>query len=188
MDMEIQTGASMRRILISVAMVIAMSAASAGAHQRWTAGGSASVAAKRAPAFAAEVSAVQAQAGRVRIGSKRLKGLGTVLVNAAGKTLYVFWPDKHKRITCFEECAEIWPPVFLMGKQQPSAAGAVRQSLLGSVSDASVGGRVVTYAGWPLYTYVTDSGPGVALGQAIKLNGGLWYVITPAGKVIRTKP
>ena len=56
--------------------------------------------------------------------------------------------------------------------------------LLGSDSNPS-GGKVVTYAGWPLYTYVADTGPGTASGQAKNLNGGLWYVISPAGTVIK---
>ena len=50
-----------------------------------------------------------------------------------------------------------------------------------------VGGRVVTYNKWPLYTYVADTKPGQATGQALNLNGGLWYVLAPSGKVIRTK-
>jgi hypothetical protein len=35
---------------------------------------------------------------------------------------------------------------------------------------------------------VADTKPGVATGQALNLNGGLWYVLSPAGKVIKTKP
>ena len=45
----------------------------------------------------------------------------------------------------------------------------------------------MTYAGWPLYSYVTDTSPGSAHGQALKLNGGLWYVIAPSGKLITKK-
>ncbi len=40
---------------------------------------------------------------------------------------------------------------------------------------------------WPLYTYVADRKPGMATGQALDLNGGLWYVLAPSGKVIHTK-
>jgi hypothetical protein len=68
---------------------------------------------------------------------------------------------------------------------QPVATGAVKQSLFGSDVDPS-GGRVVTYAGWPLYTYVADTGPGLASGQAVNLNGGLWYATSPSGSIIRT--
>lgn len=66
-------------------------------------------------------------------------------------------------------------------------AGQAKASLLGSDPDPQ-GGRVVTYNHWPLYTYITDTSAGTAKGQALKLNGGLWYVLSPAGKVIRTKP
>jgi predicted lipoprotein with Yx(FWY)xxD motif len=53
--------------------------------------------------------------------------------------------------------------------------------LLGSDPDPS-GGRVVTYDGWPLYTYADDVQPGQATGQDIDLNDGEWYVIRPTGQ------
>jgi Secreted repeat of unknown function len=59
--------------------------------------------------------------------------------------------------------------------------------LLGSDPDPA-GGRVVTYNRWPLYTYVADRAAGQATGQALNLNGGLWYVLAPSGEVIRKKP
>ncbi len=127
-------------------------------------------------------------AASTRISSRGLPGLGQVLVNGQGKTLYIFVPDKHHKVTCIEECAEIWPPALLSGRQKPIAAGKVKRALLSSDPDPSVGERVITYKGWPLYTYATDVGPGMATGQAIDLNGGLWYVISPTGRVIKTKP
>ena len=81
----------------------------------------------------------------------------------------------------------MWPPVTLSAGGAPAAAKQLKASLLSSDPNPS-GGKVVTYAGWPLYTYVGDSAPGTASGQALNLNGGLWYVITPAGKVITKKP
>jgi hypothetical protein len=35
---------------------------------------------------------------------------------------------------------------------------------------------------------VSDTAPGQASGQALNLNGGLWYVISPSGKLITKKP
>lgn len=99
----------------------------------------------------------------------------------------MFIPDHQKKVTCVSTCAAIWPPAFLPAGQTPVATGAVKQSLLASDADPA-GGQVITYAGWPLYTYVSDSGPGTAAGQALNLNGGLWYVLSPAGKVITKKP
>jgi predicted lipoprotein with Yx(FWY)xxD motif len=126
-------------------------------------------------------------AGGVEISSGTIARLGPTLVNAKGRTLYVFIPDKGKKVTCVGPCAAIWPPAFLPTGQKAQAAAPVKQSLLGSDRDPA-GGRVITYAGWPLYTYVTDTAPGQASGQALNLNGGLWYVISPAGKVITKKP
>jgi predicted lipoprotein with Yx(FWY)xxD motif len=117
--------------------------------------------------------------------TRAIKGLGTVLVNSAGRTLYLFVPDHQKRVTCKGTCAAVWPPLKASGK--PTAGGAAKKSLLGTDKNPS-GGSVVTYARWPLYTYRGDTKPGQANGQALNLNGGLWYVLSPAGKEITKKP
>jgi predicted lipoprotein with Yx(FWY)xxD motif len=109
-----------------------------------------------------------------------------VVVNAQGRTLYVFAPDKAKKVTCVGGCAAVWPPLALSSGQKPVVSGQAKSSLVGSDPNPA-GGRTVTYAGWPLYTYVTDTSPGTARGQAINLNGGLWDVIAPSGKVITKK-
>ncbi len=67
------------------------------------------------------------------------------------------------------------------------AAGEVKASLLSSITNPE-GGRVVTYAGWPLYAYAGDSGAGTATGQGLDANGGLWYVISPGGQVVHKTP
>ena len=119
--------------------------------------------------------------------TRKINGLGVVLVNGRGLTLYMFKPDRHKRVTCKGSCAVAWPPLKLKKGQRPTAGGAARQKLLGSDRNPS-GGRVVTYNRWPLYRYIADSKPGQANGQATNLNGGLWYVLSPTGKVITKKP
>ena len=110
-----------------------------------------------------------------------------MLVNGQGHTLYSFAPDKHEQVTCLSTCAQIWPPVKLPNAQMPTTSGQAKSSLLGSDPD-SEGGRVLTYAGWPLYTYISDSVPGSATGQALNANGGLWYVLSPSGAVITKIP
>ena len=119
--------------------------------------------------------------------TRKIGKLGVVLVNSRGLTLYMFKPDHRKRVTCKGNCAVAWPPLKLKKGQRPTAGGAARQKLLGSDKNPG-GGRVVTYNRWPLYTYIGDSKPGQANGQATNLNGGLWYVLSPAGKVITKKP
>jgi predicted lipoprotein with Yx(FWY)xxD motif len=112
----------------------------------------------------------------------RVKGLGTILVNNKGFTLYMFVPDKKKRVTCKGACAVIWPPLKVKLGQKPTAGGLARTRLLGTY------GRVVSYNKWPLYTYVTDTKPGQATGQALNNSGGLWYVLSPRGQIIKKKP
>jgi predicted lipoprotein with Yx(FWY)xxD motif len=112
----------------------------------------------------------------------RHKGLGTILVNNKGFTLYMFVPDKQKKVTCKNACAAVWPPLKVKSGQKPTAGGLARKRLLGTY------GRVVSYNKWPLYTYVLDRKPGQVTGQAVNNSGGLWYVLSPRGKVIKTKP
>lgn len=120
------------------------------------------------------------------ISTRTLPTLGTVLVNSKGHTLYMFVPDKQKKVTCVGSCAAVWPPVKLPAGAKVVAQGQAKSSLLGSDPDPA-GGRVVTYNKWPLYTWVGDAAPGKDTGQALNINGGLWYVLSPAGKVITTK-
>ena len=129
--------------------------------------------------------ASHARSATVLISTRKVPKLGTILVDAKGFVLYIFVPDKHKKVTCKGTCAAIWPPLKVSGKE--TAGGAAKASLLGADKNPA-GGKVVTYAHWPLYTYVADTKPGEASGQATNLNGGLWYVISPGGKVIKTKP
>lgn len=124
----------------------------------------------------------------VKIGTRKLPGLGTVLVGANGRTLYMFVPDKERKVTCTSKaCVKAWPPLFLPSGGKPVATAGVKQKLLGSDVDPA-GGRVVTYKGWPLYFFEGDTKNGVANGQDIDLTGGYWYVITPSGAIIKHKP
>jgi predicted lipoprotein with Yx(FWY)xxD motif len=117
------------------------------------------------------------------ISTASLSGLGRALVDGQGRTVYVLVSDHHAKVTCTGPCAQVWPPVKVSAGQQPSASGGAKASLLGSDPDPE-GGRVVTYAGWPLYTYIGDSSPGQATGQGLTTNGGLWYVMAPSGQMI----
>jgi predicted lipoprotein with Yx(FWY)xxD motif len=127
------------------------------------------------------VAAARHAAKAATVNTRKVGKLGTILVNSKGFTLYMFVPDKQKKVTCKGSCAVIWPPLKVKKGQKPTAGGAAKKKLLGT------DGTVVTYNHWPLYTYVTDTKPGQAKGQAIKQSGGLWYVLSPSGKVIKTK-
>jgi predicted lipoprotein with Yx(FWY)xxD motif len=123
----------------------------------------------------------------VQIMAGSLPTVGTVLVTAKGYALYMFAPDNHRSVTCTGVCAGTWPPVKLSAGGSLAAGPGVSAALLGSDPDPD-GGRVVTYDGWPLYTYTGDIDPGQATGQDIDLNGGDWYVLRPSGQPLIPRP
>ncbi len=116
---------------------------------------------------------------------RTLPTVGAVLVNAEGHTLYTFAPDHHSKVTCVSSYATLWPPLKLASGESAAGPPQLKASLLGSDPDPE-GGNVVTYAGWPLYTYAADSASGQDNGQGLETNGGRWYVIAPSGRVVTT--
>jgi predicted lipoprotein with Yx(FWY)xxD motif len=117
--------------------------------------------------------------------TRKVKKLGTVLVNKKGLTLYMFVRDKQKKVTCTSApCTLVWPPLKIKKGQKPTAGWKARKKLLG-VDRSPKGYRVVTYKRWPLYTYYLDKKPGQDFGQGVNQSGGKWYVLSPSGKVIK---
>ena len=108
--------------------------------------------------------------------------LGTFLVDAKGRTLYLWDADHGSKSTCSGACAQAWPP--LTTTTRPKASGAVKASLLGTTTRAD-GAREVTYAGHPLYYYEGDTMPGQITGQGSDSFGSPWWVVSPKGKAIQ---
>jgi predicted lipoprotein with Yx(FWY)xxD motif len=107
--------------------------------------------------------------------------LGRILVDSKSITLYDFVKDKGTTSVCYGACAALWPPLLTKGK--PVAGPGVRASLLGTTKRKD-GKLEVTYAGHPLYYFVTDRKPGQTTGQGVNQFGGPWWVLSPAGKEI----
>ncbi len=104
--------------------------------------------------------------------------LGQILVDGKGITVYLFVKDTGQSSTCYTSCAQVWPPVLTSGP--PQAGTGATASLLGTTTRTD--GKVeVTYAGHPLYYFVSDKQPGDATGQGVDNFGGLWWVLTPSG-------
>ena len=115
-------------------------------------------------------------------------GVGNVLVDGQGFTLYLFEPDHRSASTCYESCAQAWPPVVLpAGVPAPRAGAGVRADLLGTAPRQG-GAEQVTYGGWPLYRWVGDTRAGVATGQARNNLGGCWYVLSVDGDAVKSMP
>jgi predicted lipoprotein with Yx(FWY)xxD motif len=161
-----------RRILIPLgvlAVVAAVVAIAAGGGSSKSGNGSSAAAA--APAGGA-MSAV---------GTRRSEH-GTYLVDAKGRTLYLFEADKPNKSNCNSACLSIWPAFGAAGKP-PVANGAALADKLG-ITAPGQGGRLVTYNTHPLYYYVGDKKPGDTTGQGLDQFGGKWYVVNPAGEKI----
>jgi predicted lipoprotein with Yx(FWY)xxD motif len=98
-----------------------------------------------------------------------------VVTNSKGFTLYWFAPDTSTTSKCTGSCATYWPPV-----KGPATAGAGVTGTLGTITRPD-GTKQATYDGHPLYSYVGDTAPGQAKGNALNLSGGLWYEMTVSG-------
>ena len=120
--------------------------------------------------------------GAASVVGTKTSSLGTFLVDANGRTLYLWDADHGSKSTCSGACAQAWPPVTTTGT--PKASGAVKASLLGTTKRAD-GSSEVTYAGHPLYTFAGDTQPGQTTGQGSNGFGAPWWVVTPAGKALQ---
>lgn len=107
--------------------------------------------------------------------------LGNILVDARGRTLYLFEADRTSASTCYSACAGVWPPLTVSGA--PSAGAQVNGSQL-ATTKRSDGNAEVTYHGHPLYYYAADTAPGAVTGQGLNQFGGKWYVVAPSGNKI----
>ncbi len=124
-------------------------------------------------------------ADEVKIGN--VSGLGGVLVDGEGLTLYQFATDTQGEPSrCVGLCAEAWPPLTLPpGTEAPIAGPGIKSGLLGSEPRAD-GSMQITYNGWPLYTWPQDTAPGEATGQGLTNLGGRWWVVDAAGDGVHT--
>jgi predicted lipoprotein with Yx(FWY)xxD motif len=108
--------------------------------------------------------------------------LGQILVDSNGRTLYLFLADSGTTSNCNSAgCVQAWPPVLTNGA--PQAGPGVKASLLGTTTRRD-GTIEVTYAGHPLYYFVSDTKAGEVSGQGINAFGATWYVVSPAGMQI----
>lgn len=106
-------------------------------------------------------------------------GLGDVLVDADGHTLYAFTKDSAGTPTCQGDCAKAWPAALVSA--QPVLGEGLDSAVVTTVSTPD--GKTQLKAGkWPLYRFSGDSAPGDTNGQG---SGGLWFVVTKDGKLVK---
>lgn len=131
-----------------------------------------------------ETSSGEAAGGGTTIGGEATiavesSELGPIVVDAEGRTLYLFLPDEAGASTCYDDCAANWPALTVEG--DPVAGEGVDATLLGT-ADREDGAVQVTYGGWPLYRFAADETADDVNGQGV---GEVWYVVSPEGAPIQ---
>jgi predicted lipoprotein with Yx(FWY)xxD motif len=111
--------------------------------------------------------------------SVRHTSLGSTLVDASGRTLYLFEADKRNVSKLSAAGRAVWPP--FTSSASVKAEGGAQASKIGHTA-----AHQVTYNGHPLYHFVADNAAGSVRGQALKEFGALWYVLAPSGNAITT--
>jgi predicted lipoprotein with Yx(FWY)xxD motif len=115
------------------------------------------------------------------IGVANNGGLGKILVDSHGKTLYLFKKDSGTRSACTGACAAAWPP--LRASHKPVVGSGASPSMV-TTAPRSDGAPQVVYHGHPLYLFSGDKNPGDTNGQGVTAFGGAWYAVSPAGNMV----
>ena len=103
--------------------------------------------------------------------------VGQIVVDAEGRTLYVFLVDTGTESTCYDDCEASWPPLTVEGDP---VAGAGIDAPLGT-TEREDGSLQVTLDGHPLYHFSGDETADDMNGQDI---GDVWYVVSPEGEAL----
>jgi predicted lipoprotein with Yx(FWY)xxD motif len=98
----------------------------------------------------------------------RDSGIGQVLANPDGNTLYTFDKDGPDSSSCTGTCAERWLPAIAAESDQTEGDY--------TVIAREDGTKQWAYKGKPLYTLRDDATPGDTKGEGM---GGVWHAARP---------
>ncbi len=126
----------------------------------------------------------KAAATKTAVSTRQLTGVGTVLVNSAGRTIYTpkMPAETSGNIKCTGSCLTFWLPVTA------SSARLDTSGLPGKLAAIHLpdGTTQLTYNGRPLYTFRLDTAAGQAHGNNYtdSFNGitFTWQAVTASGK------
>lgn len=91
------------------------------------------------------------------VATSEIEGIGTVLVDSEGRTLYTSEQEADGTVHCVDTCLEFWIPAI--------ATGTVSGDEMGTVTREDTGEKQLTYDGAPLYTFKLDTEAGQASGD-----------------------
>jgi predicted lipoprotein with Yx(FWY)xxD motif len=112
-------------------------------------------------------------------------GIGRILVNSQGHTLYLFKADQGTKSACTGACAGAWPPLLVKGK--PTLGTGLNGSLVHTATRPE-GTTQLTYNGHPLYLFAQDQKAGETNGQGVSAFGAAWFALSSAGNQVSVKP
>jgi predicted lipoprotein with Yx(FWY)xxD motif len=115
-----------------------------------------------------------AKQSKPTITAAKVTGVGTILVDSKGRTVYTL-TNAGQAVPCSAECLGVWPAVLVKAGSKPKGGRGVTK--LGVMS----GGNQVTQNGLPLYRFAGDSKAGQANGEGISSFGGVWHVVKTSG-------
>jgi predicted lipoprotein with Yx(FWY)xxD motif len=105
------------------------------------------------------------------VASAKKAKVGSVLVDARGRTLYRFTAEAQGLPVCTGACVGTWSPALAA-----TASGLPKH--VATVKRPDGGKLQLTYDGHPLYRYTGDRSKGDANGEGV---GGQWYVVKAGG-------
>jgi predicted lipoprotein with Yx(FWY)xxD motif len=105
-------------------------------------------------------------------------GVGAVLVDTSGKTLYTLTDANGAAVACTGACLQAWPAAMTTAAKVKAPKGV---KSLSTTTDT----HQITWKTLPLYTFAGDGGPKMANGEGIASFGGTWHVVK-VGKTAST--
>jgi predicted lipoprotein with Yx(FWY)xxD motif len=134
--------------------------------------------------FAGGPSSANPAAAGSAVATRQLSGVGTVLVDSSGKTIYTpkTPPEADGTIRCTGPCLSFWFPVTV-SSANPGPGGLPGQ--LGTIRRSDDGKTQLTYNGKPLYTFRLDTAAGQAHGSnftdSFSGTSFTWQAVTASG-------
>ncbi len=120
------------------------------------------------------------------LGVATLAGHPHVIVDLAGRPLYVLTSEEGAKIKCVKACLHVWPPLMLPANVGVFSHAAAVKGSLGWVKRGKF--RQATYNGFPLYTFSGDTKPHEANGVGLKLGAGTWLLVNAWAKTAAATP
>jgi predicted lipoprotein with Yx(FWY)xxD motif len=161
-------------LAVAAALAVAMAACGKSDSPTTASGQSATTAATTATT-AAPVATTAAPKPTVSTASSAT--LGTIMVDATGRTLYTFDKDTGTTSACTGNCAGTWPALVLPSGVTTPIPGTGLNGLTVAARPDDATKMQVVWNGKPLYTYAADTAPGDTKGDGV---GGTWHAARPA--------